>query len=92
MTPNLLLAAGRRSVHLGYQGHGYLGDEQLTGCQLFLIGLDLAVGVCLRALQLLAAVDQRLDLRLHLADVEASDRELLLHSRAVPIRLAALRV
>lgn len=66
---------------------GYLGDEQLTGCQLLLIGLDLAVGVGLSALQLLATVHQRLDLRLHLADVEASHGELLLHSRAVPLRL-----
>lgn len=68
-------------------GDGYLGDEQLTGRQLLLIGLDLAVGVGLSALQLLAAVHQRLDLGLHLADVEASHGELLLHHQAVPLHL-----
>lgn len=65
----------------------HLRDEQLTGRQLLLIGLDLAVGVGLSALQLLAAVHQRLHLRLHLTDVETGQSELLLHRRAVPLRL-----
>lgn len=68
-------------------GDAYLGDEQLTGCQLLLVRLNLAVGVGLGALQLLAAVDQRLDLGLHLADVEASNGKVLLQRRAVPLHL-----
>lgn len=41
---------------------GYLGYKQLTGCQLFLIGLDFAVGIGLSALQLLATIHKGLDL------------------------------
>ena len=69
----------------------YLRDEQLTGRQLLLIGLDLAVGVGLSALQLFAAVHQRLHLRLHLTDVETGQSELLLHRRAVPLCLWGLK-
>lgn len=55
----------------------YLRDKQLASCQLPLAGIHLPVGVRLGALQLLAAVHERLDLRLHLANVQAGHGELL---------------
>lgn len=57
----------------------HLGYEQLAGRQLPLAGVHLPVGVHLGALELFAAVHQGLDLRLHLADVQAGHGELLLN-------------
>lgn len=59
------------------KGVAYLGDEQLAGCQLPLAGIHLPVGVHLGALKLFAAVHQRFDLRLHLADVQSGHGEFL---------------
>ena len=63
-------------------GAGYLGDEHLAGGQLLVVGLRLAAGVWQAALQLLAALHQGLDLRLHLADIQAGHGELLLQDAA----------
>lgn len=56
-----------------------LWDEELAGCQLFLVGLKLPWCFGLSSFQLFAAVHQRLHLWLHLADVETCHGELFFH-------------
>lgn len=65
----------------------YLWDKQLARCQLALTGVHLPVRVHLGTLQLLAAVHERLDLRLHLANVQACHGELLLND---PVHICQL--
>lgn len=57
----------------------HLWNEELASCELPLAGVHLPVGVYLGALQLFAAVHQRLHLRFHLADVKPCHGELLLN-------------
>lgn len=82
LTPGTHIPWGRRLGRPPKPGRRqeqtHLGDEELAGRELPLAGVHLPVGVHLGALQLLAAVHQRLHLRLHLADVEPGHGELLL--------------
>lgn len=69
-------------------GRCYLGDQQLAATELLPCGLHPAHVLRQVDLQLPAAVHQGLDLRLHLANVEPSSGELILHS---PTALRHLR-
>ena len=62
-------------------------DAQLAGGQLQLVLVHLLVALRLGALQLLAALHHGLHLRLHLADVEAGHRELLVDHAAALVLL-----
>jgi len=68
-------------------GGAHLGDAQLAGSQLLLVLVHLLVALRLGALQLLAALHHGLHLRLHLADVEARHRELLVDHAAALVLL-----
>lgn len=57
----------------------HLRHKQLAAVQLRLTGFYPAVVLCDVELQLFAAVDQRFNLRFHLADVETSCGEFVLH-------------